>query len=129
MRLKSTKTNKGTLSVAEFFSLILNSITQVHIFHFQTKSYSQHKALGSYYEDVTDLIDGLIECYQGKYGIVTNYSCMPYKDIGNPIEYFEKLHSTAEDAASLFSDSDLLNQLDEIKSLIKKTLYKLKNLQ
>lgn len=129
MKLKANTTTKGTLSVAEFFSLLLNSITQVHIFHFQTKSYAQHNALGDYYEGVSSLADDLIECYQGKYGIVTGYSCMPYKNIEDPVEYFTKLQNSVDECCSLFTDSDLLNQVDEIKSLIKKTLYKLKNLK
>ena len=37
-------------------STLLHSQTQVHIFHLQTKSYSEHKALQGYYEGIDDLV-------------------------------------------------------------------------
>jgi hypothetical protein len=57
----------------EMVCRLLHSQTQVHIFHLQTKSYSEHKALQKYYEGIDALVDGVIESYQGKYGIITNY--------------------------------------------------------
>jgi hypothetical protein len=42
-------------------SILLHSQTQVHIFHLQTKSYSEHKALQGYYEGIDALVDGIIE--------------------------------------------------------------------
>jgi len=45
----------------------------VHIYHLQTKSYSEHKALQKYYEGVNALIDGIIESYQGKNNIISSY--------------------------------------------------------
>jgi len=124
------KKPKETDSIVEFFSMLLNSSTQAHIFHFQTKSYAAHAALGSYYEEVVGLADELIEAYQGKYGIVTGYSSYAMKDLKDTesaIEFLNSVHTKAESIA--FSDSDLKNKVDEIKSLIKTTLYKLKNLK
>jgi DNA-binding ferritin-like protein len=40
---------------------------QVKVFHWQTDSYSQHVALGEYYDKLNDLIDTFVESYQGKY--------------------------------------------------------------
>ena len=57
----------------EMVCQLLHSQTQVHIFHLGTKSYAEHKALQGYYEGVDALTDGLIESYQGKYGLLTNY--------------------------------------------------------
>jgi hypothetical protein len=50
----------------EMVCKILHSRNQSHIFHLQTKSYSEHKALNDYYDNIVDLYDGLIESYQGK---------------------------------------------------------------
>ena len=54
-------------------SLLLNSRTQAHIFHFRTKNYSKHKALENYYTSIVPLLDTYTEAYQGKYGIISNY--------------------------------------------------------
>ena len=40
---------------------------RVHLFA-KDKSYAQHKALGSFYEAITDLTDKLYEVHAGQYG-------------------------------------------------------------
>lgn len=117
------------MSIPELFGLLLNSATQAHTFHLQTNSYAEHKALESYYEGIVPLTDILVETYQGKYGIVKGYSSYQIRDLGNSIEFLESIHSKVEQAKSLFTDSDLLNLLDEITALMKQTLYKLKHLK
>jgi DNA-binding ferritin-like protein len=41
---------------------------QVKYFHWQTKSYSQHQALGRVFDSITELIDTFVETLMGKYG-------------------------------------------------------------
>jgi hypothetical protein len=41
---------------------------QLRVLHWQTDSYAQHKAFGEAYDNMTDLIDSLVEVHQGKYG-------------------------------------------------------------
>lgn len=125
--LKTTK--EKSLGIPGFFSLLLNSITQAHIFHLQSNSYSQHKALGEYYSGVEDLTDKLIEAYQGSHEIVKGYSPAEYSDIKDPVLYFSNLLSKVEASSKLFTESDMLNIVDEIKTLIKQTIYKLENLK
>lgn len=127
LKLKAPKESDSKI---ELFSLLLNSATQAHIFHLQTDSYAVHKALGSYYEDVVDLTDSLIESYQGKYGIVKAYSSYAMKDLESTESAIEFLKSVQNKVESVsFSESDLKNQVDEIKTLIRSTLYKLTNLK
>ena len=52
---------------------ILHSRNQAHVFHLQTKSYAEHIALNGYYDAVVALFDGIVESYQGKYGIIKNF--------------------------------------------------------
>ena len=54
-------------------SKLFHSRTQSHVFHLQTNSHSEHKALEGYYDEIVDLIDGITESYQGKYGIIKGY--------------------------------------------------------
>lgn len=112
-----------------FVSAILNSRTQAHIFHLKSTSYAKHKALNDYYDSIIDLIDGLVESVQGKYGLLENYKEPSQYLEDNEIEYFEKLVSfTSEIRTKFFQDSFIQNDIDEIEKLIYSTLYKLKYL-
>ena len=57
---------------------ILHSRNQAHVFHLQTKSYAEHIALNGYYDAVVALFDGIVESYQGKYGIIKNFKTLFY---------------------------------------------------
>jgi hypothetical protein len=51
--------------------IILNLIklqNQLRINHWQTESFAQHEAFGKVYKNLGDLLDGLVEVHQGKYG-------------------------------------------------------------
>ena len=54
-------------------SKLLHSQSQSHVFHLQTGSYAEHKALQKFYENIDDMLDELIEAYQGENEIITDY--------------------------------------------------------
>jgi len=56
--------NNGDVIVTQ----LLNTQNQFRIYHWQTKSYSHHKAFGNIYELLDESIDQLLETYFGKYG-------------------------------------------------------------
>jgi len=124
-----------TQVMASFISTLFASRTQAHIFHLQVKgpgAYATHKALNKYYDDIIDLIDGLVESFQGRYGIITGYKGdgVIIEDTSKIIQYFEALCMYVEkNRGSLPQDSYLQNQVDEIVALIESTKYKLVNLQ
>jgi hypothetical protein len=110
-------------------STLLHSKTQAHVFHLQTKSYAEHMALAGYYGGIDDLVDGLVESYQGKYGIIKNYESFKvssYKDNSQLQAYFKTLD---KEVTKLRADTDkdtyLANQVDTVVELIQSTLYKL----
>jgi hypothetical protein len=83
-------------------------------------------ALGTYYDEIVDLVDSLVESYQGLYGIVQDYPNV-YHSPKDPIKYFESLQKFVKDARQdLPQDSELQNIIDEIADLINSTTYKLK---
>lgn len=111
---------------------ILHSRTQIHIFHLQTKSYAEHKALNDYYDGVIGLFDGLVESYQGKHGIITNYQCDGFEDYSSGeqvIQYLEDLEDSIESLRKSVKESFIQNQIDTVEELINSTLYKLKFLK
>ncbi len=127
LKEQEEKTN-NTTGMEEMASALMASQTQVHIFHLQTKSYAEHKALQGYYEDIDDLMDSLIESYQGQFGIIENYQSLPiskYEGKEQVVSYFEDLMSMIEkNRADL--PSHLQNIVDTIVELITSTLYKIK---
>ena len=128
-KVESTKTDS---SFKDMVSILLHSQTQVHIFHLQTKSYSEHKALQGYYEGIDVLVDGVIESYQGKYDVVTGYNSIKtedYKSSEQVIKYFKALDSMVEKNRKSVKESFLQNQIDTIQELIYSTLYKLRFLK
>ena len=111
---------------------ILHSRNQAHVFHLQTKSYSEHKALQNYYEGIDGLVDGVIESYQGKYDVLTSYKSIKtedYKSSEQVIKYFKALDLMVEKNRKSVKESYIQNQIDTIQELIYSTLYKLRFLK
>lgn len=115
-------------------STLLESRTQAHIFHWQTKgagSYAAHVALQAYYDGIVALVDGLVESYQGKNGIIIGYTS-PEKfadaSTGNILKYFKALAIFVEKIQGKFKETWIQNQIDTITELIYSTVYKLENL-
>ena len=115
--------------VMQFVMCLLHSVTNAHILHFQSLSYSQHMALGAYYDEVSDLVDGFVEAFQGKYGLLTKYQSDYQLPDNNPVTYLTYLKeevATLRRAPNFPQDSELQNEVDNIANLINTTLYKLR---
>jgi hypothetical protein len=122
------ESNKFNVMISKLF----HSRNQVHVFHLQTKSFAEHKALNDYYDDVVDIIDGLVESYQGKYDILTSYESykiLNYESNDQLLKYFKELESNIEENRKSNKDSYLQNQIDNAVELINSTIYKLKFLK
>lgn len=120
----------------ELASVFFHSRTQAHVFHTRVKgtgALALHLALETYYTEIVPLIDGLIESYQGMYGLIE------YKDVkgvdnnaekDNIINYFTKLCTYLEAARKneKLQHSWMQNDIDNIATLLYSTKYKLTNL-
>ena len=117
----------------ELASLLLQTRTQAHTFHWGVKgvgAHSAHLALGEYYESIGGLVDALVEVYQGKEGLiqvsgigVLDKNC----DIKNIIKYFETVCNMVSKLRKngKLQDSWIQNDIDTIVSLLYSTKYKL----
>lgn len=116
--------------ITQFISTLLAARNQSHIFHWQTTSYAAHKALNKFYDEVLELTDGLVETYQGRYGIIRGYtSPVSFKEDDQVVPYFEALSKYVETARkTITQDSYIQNEIDEVVRLIESTKYKLKYL-
>jgi len=114
------------MELNQFVSTLWQSRTQSHVFHHQTSSYSEHKALRNYYESIVPLVDGFVESVQGKYGIILSYSTYPLNDWseGGTMEYFHMLCEFVDySRKTLPQDTYIQNQIDEITQLLYETKY------
>jgi hypothetical protein len=123
---------EGNSDYTEMISLLLHSRTQAHTLHLQTESYPEHMALNGYYDGIGDIIDGLVESYQGKYGILKgykSYDIVEYKSTESTIKYLKDLCGKVENLRDCCKDSYIQNQIDNVCELINSTLYKLRFLK
>lgn len=115
---------------AIFVEVLLHSATITHLQHLQTKSYSQHVALGDYYDGIIDLADKFAEAYQGCYDVIATYPNDFHPLAKDPLAYLEKIKDFVNVARkALPSESQLQNIVDEICELIDSTIYKLRHLK
>jgi hypothetical protein len=124
------ETNNGDF--AEMMSILLHSQTQAHTLHLQTESYSEHKALQNYYEGIDGIVDGLVESFQGKYGIIKGYKSMDlqeWKSTEDTVKYMNGLCEKIEELRDCCDDSYIQNQIDTVCELINSTVYKLRFLK
>jgi len=134
VEIKKEEKNE-TGDIVDMIATLLQSRSQAHIFHWQTKSqssFAEHKALQKYYEGIVELIDGIVESYQGKYEIITGYKTVEmvdYKSTEQLISYFRELDSNIEKNRKGIKESYIQNQIDGLQELIFSTLYKLRFLK
>ena len=117
--------------MGDFLATLFLTRELAHRYHLSTKSYSQHKALGRFYEELLELIDDLAEMWQGKEGII-DIPILTAKQgtdavyfVAGKLDYVEKNRykvATKEDTA-------IQNKIDEIVELFLSTLYRLENLK
>ena len=118
-------------NITPLISLLFHSQTQAHIYHLQTDSYAAHKALNDYYDGIPDLLDSIVEAFQGEYGIQRGYKTQPFLEDNQPVNYFENILQQVELLRYKVCSKDntpLQNEIDTVVLLIKTTLYKLKHL-
>lgn len=128
------ETQEGPGTPVALFSKLFESREMAHIYHLQVNgemgSHAAHVALGEYYDGILDLIDTLIETYQGQYGIIDGYETIDTAETKTKekIAYFEELSQFVKHGRKAISleDTHLQNIIDEVVALIYRTLYKLK---
>jgi hypothetical protein len=117
--------------IGEFAMCMLNGVTAGHIHHLGTDSYSQHMALGDFYDGLDDLSDKFIEAYQGKYSkIIFAQKALFLGENGlELVQYVGKEIASYRQMPGFPQDSELQNIVDELADLVASTLYKLRFLK
>ena len=121
--------NATTPAIGELICRVFTTRNASHLEHWRTRSYAQHMALGSFYEDIIDNIDTIIECYQGNFGLITtsNQTCSINKDIIKQLRSDVKW--IADNRSAIAQNVDALeNLIDGLTEVYLRTIYKLTNL-
>lgn len=107
---------------------MVTSIHQLHLKVTGPGSYAAHKALNEFYDAMPDLIDAVAEQYQGaREKLLDIPSVAPYKcgSVQEALGHLKQLYNEIVDLQKIMPFSEIVNQLDEMKSLIASTKYKL----
>ena len=126
------KETKQKTSIPGLVVEMLDASNKFHILHLTITgpgSFSAHKALGELYGALPGLADTIAEGYQGVTGEILNYpdtSAPKLKSVKDAISYIEELHGKITNAQESISYTEIINDLDAIKSALNSAKYKLK---
>ena len=104
------------------------SMHQLHLKISGPGSFSAHKALGEFYEGMPGLVDAVTEQYQGAREKILDIPSVPAIKCGSVQEalgHVKELYNEISDLQKIMPFSEVVNQLDEMKSLIASVKYKL----
>lgn len=114
--------------IQELMGVLFISRDFAHKRHLSSASYSEHKALEGFYEDIIPAADKLAEAWQGKnLTLIGEIPCMliDYKDtsVKGLTAQLDAVESYRKDVAGNYSP--LNNIMDEIVEIYLSTIYKL----
>jgi len=129
--LKRPKEDK-TSELVSYLLLLAPRAHQLHLAVTGEGSYAAHKALDDFYNTLPGLTDGIAEQYQGlteKLLTPLESSCPVFSNVSEFVATLKTVHNRISVHQSECAYSEINNTLDEIKSLINSTCYKLKFLK
>lgn len=116
----------------ELISLLFYSRDYGHRAHLKTQSYAAHMALDTFYKELTEKIDELVEAYQGCYGLLDIPFVQAEDNVDTPMPVLQRhlqvLQGTRYSALPSEMTS-LHNLIDEIEQVFSTALYKLRFLK
>ena len=116
-------------TAADFIGTLFLARDVAHSVHLNTRSFSKHMALNTFYDSIIDHADAFAEAYQGRHGLIGPISLMTAKKTTNIIEFLESSLADVEDMRYKVvkkEDTSLQQLIDNIVELYLTTLYKLK---
>ena len=113
----------------DFVGMLFLARDVAHSVHLNTRSFSKHMALNTFYDEIIELADGFAEAYQGRHGLIGPIYLMSAKKTGNVVEFLQdqldEIESGRYDVCKK-DDTPLQNLIDGIIELYLSTLYRLR---
>jgi len=121
---KVTRRNTG----GSIVDTMLYIRSQIKLYHWQTTSFSRHKATDDLVKSLDENIDKFIEVYMGKYGRPRAGATIPIRNFSEQdgkrfVEKQVRYLTVVLPRKISPTDTDLLNIRDEILADINQTLY------
>lgn len=123
-------------STAMLAAELLNASSHLHKTHLSITgpgSHAAHEALNDFYDAIKGHADNLVEQFQGATEKILDiplvreeYAC---KSVSDAVSYLRELKVKIENLQGIMPHSEIVNSLDEAKSTINSTKYKLLFLQ
>jgi hypothetical protein len=116
------------MKAADFAGTLFLARDVTHPVHLNTRSFSKHSALNTFYDEVVELADKFAEAHQGRHGLMGSVSLMSVRKTGIIAEFLKDSLKEIEDCRYEVcekSGTALQNIIDEIVGLYLSTLYKL----
>lgn len=117
------------MNASELVGTLFLARNVAHSVHLNTRSYSKHVALNTFYDEVVDVADKFAEAYQGRHGLIGPIAIPAAKKTTNIIEFLQdqlgEIEKGRYDVCEK-TDTPIQNIIDEIVGLYLSTLYKLR---
>jgi len=118
---------EATITQADFLFLL----SQLKVFHWNTKSFAQHQSFGRAYDDLSESIDEFIEQWQGEHGLMPHGEFNSYGVSNNTPEEITTFIAKAENLLIVeipknvdsTTQTNLLNARDEMLSSFSQLKY------
>ena len=117
------------MTAAQLMGLLFLGRNVAHSVHLNTRSYSKHVALNTFYDEVIDVADAFAEAYQGRHGLIGPIAIPAAKKTTNIIEFLQDQLADIEKGRYDLcekTDTPIQNIIDEIVGLYLSTIYKLR---
>ena len=117
----------SSVTIGNFFGTLQECVTIVWRFHLKTRKHHVHVTLNEFYEKALEVVDDIIEQYQGICGVVEEpfVNCI-VGDGKSEGEYLTELKAFVENNKCVLGDhSEINSTIDEFLALIDSTNYKL----
>jgi hypothetical protein len=118
--------------IGRLIALLFLSREIAHREHLRTKSYAQHMALNTFYDEIVGIADSIAEAYQGRHGIIDKIPFLTNDTDGDIASVLEKQLAAVEKlryTAVQKDDTAIQNLIDSAVELYLSTIYKLRNLK
>ena len=116
--------------IEQLISRVFYARNLAHFDHWRTKSFSQHMALGTFYDEIIEALDALVEAHQGLNGLIGNIPA-PADTAGDSLKilkadaaWIEKNH---EEICG--GNRAIANLIDTVTGIYLSTIYTLENLK
>ena len=117
------------MTAAQLMGLLFLGHNVAHSVHLNTRSFSKHMALNTFYDEIIDRADAFAEAYQGRHGLIGPIAIPAAKKTTNIVEFLQDQLAEIEKCRYEVcekTDSSLQQLIDNIVELYLTTLYKLR---